>query len=134
MATIDNKFFDSALKQASGIAGRKNRLLGLSVQLVDRMRKADWKNMQWKVMQEKLLTIGRLSKAYAMGQYRDVDLKTLAIIAAAILYFLNPIDLIPDLLPLGLTDDFAVLVWVYNSVRSEINKFLEWERTRIITP
>jgi uncharacterized membrane protein YkvA (DUF1232 family) len=53
-------------------------------------------------------------------------------ILAAIIYFLNPIDLIPDFIPgLGLTDDFSVLLWVYNSVSTEVVKFLEWEKSTL---
>ena len=54
------------------------------------------------------------------------------IVLAAIIYFLNPIDLIPDFIPaLGLTDDFSVLLWVYNTVHNEVNKFLIWERSTL---
>ncbi|MBL7834088.1 MAG: DUF1232 domain-containing protein [Cyclobacteriaceae bacterium] len=54
------------------------------------------------------------------------------IVLAAIIYFLNPIDLIPDFIPvLGLTDDFSVLLWVYNTVTHEIDKFLTWERANL---
>jgi uncharacterized membrane protein YkvA (DUF1232 family) len=81
---------------------------------------------------DKFLIFGRFCKAYALGHYRNVPLKTILIIIAAILYLVNPIDLIPDFIPLGLTDDFAVLAWVYSSVTEEIDKFLEWERTNII--
>jgi len=34
---------------------------------------------------------------------------------------------------MGLTDDFGVLIWVYNSIQGEINKFLEWEKSLLIT-
>jgi uncharacterized membrane protein YkvA (DUF1232 family) len=53
---------------------------------------------------------------------------------ASIIYFVNPFDLLPDLIPLaGLTDDFAVLVWVYNTLNVEIDKFLAWEQSRIVS-
>jgi len=132
MNTMDNRFFDSALRQASGIASRKSRLLGLAFRLFDRIRTVEWKNVRWESMRDKFYTLGRFSKAYALGHYRNVDVKTMVIIAAAILYFLNPIDLLPDLLPLGLTDDFAVLLWAYGAVEGEINKFLDWERDRVV--
>ena len=51
---------------------------------------------------------------------------------AVIIYFVNPLDLVPDIIPLsGLTDDFAVLVWVYNTVSNEIEKFLVWEKSQV---
>jgi uncharacterized membrane protein YkvA (DUF1232 family) len=77
------------------------------------------------------MILGRLVRAYALGQYRAVPWKTVLKITAALVYFISPIDLLPDLLPItGLTDDFGVLLWVYNSVSGEIEKFLTWEKSR----
>ena len=54
------------------------------------------------------------------------------LIVAAVIYFVNPLDLVPDIIPLtGLTDDFAVLLWVYNSVSNEVERFIEWEKTHV---
>ena len=56
----------------------------------------------------------------------------LIILLAAVIYFINPIDLIPDFLfGLGLTDDLAVLTWVYQTAASEINSFKNWEASLI---
>ena len=42
-------------------------------------------------------------------------------IAAALLYFISPIDTIPDLLlPLGFTDDLAVLALAYNQIKTHL--------------
>ena len=72
-------------------------------------------------------------RAYAQGEYREIPWKSLLMIVAAILYFINPIDVIPDLLPLvGLTDDFAVLFLVYKSIGADIDKFLAWEKSKTI--
>jgi len=47
---------------------------------------------------------------YAQGTYRKVPYRTMAVIAAALLYVLNPFDLIPDALPgVGLLDDATVV-------------------------
>lgn len=83
-------------------------------------------------IKDKFFVLGRLIKAYALGNYRQIPWKTILLIVAAIIYFVNPLDLIPDVVPLtGLTDDFAVLVWVYNSVSSEIDKFVAWEEDQL---
>jgi uncharacterized membrane protein YkvA (DUF1232 family) len=55
----------------------------------------------------------------------------MVMIVAALAYFVMPIDLLPDLMPItGLTDDVAVLVAVYNAVSVEVDKFLLWEKNR----
>jgi uncharacterized membrane protein YkvA (DUF1232 family) len=58
----------------------------------------------------------------------------MVMIVAALAYFVMPIDLLPDLMPItGLTDDVAVLVAVYNAVSVEVDKFLSWEKNRSLT-
>ena len=127
-----NRFFTSAMGNAASILGRRGRLLALLPQLAMKLREANWKNVNAASAKEKFFVLGRLVKAYALGHYREVPWKTLLLIVAAIVYFVNPLDLVPDLIPLtGLTDDFAVLLWVYNAVSNEIEKFLDWERNKV---
>ena len=127
-----NKFFNSALRSATSLIGKPSRLLSLLPKLALKLRGTNWKSLSAVVAKEKFFVLGRLIKAYALGQYKDVPWKTILLIVAAVVYFVNPLDLVPDLIPLtGLTDDFAVLLWVYNSVSNEIEKFLSWEKTRM---
>jgi uncharacterized membrane protein YkvA (DUF1232 family) len=127
-----NKFFDAALRGAATVTGRPARLLAILPKLALKLKDANWKNVNAVAAKEKFFVLGRLIKAYALGQYREVPWKTILLIVAAVIYFVNPLDLIPDLIPLtGLTDDFAVLLWVYNSVSNEIEKFLDWEKSRM---
>ena len=68
-------------------------------------------------------------KAYFKGTYRDVDQKTILFMLAGILYFINPFDIIPDIIPiLGFTDDAAVLLFILGKVKAEIDKYLEWKK------
>lgn len=76
--------------------------------------------------------MARLVTSYARGHYRALPLKTLLVIMASLIYFLNPIDLVPDaILGVGLVDDLAVLTWVYRTVHQELNKFLQWEKAEM---
>ncbi|MEX1238850.1 MAG: DUF1232 domain-containing protein [Cyclobacteriaceae bacterium] len=127
-----NRFFTSALGHAASVLGRRGRLLALLPQLAMKLRETKWRNVNTNAAKEKFFVLGRLLKAYALGDYREIPWKTLLLIVAAIIYFLNPLDLIPDLIPLtGLTDDFAVLLWVYNSASNEVHKFLDWEKNKV---
>lgn len=89
-------------------------------------------DLSFRKVKSKLDVLVRLIKSYTNGGYRNIPWKTIAMILAAIIYFVNPFDLIPDLAPVvGLTDDFSILVWVYSSVQSEIDKFLIWEQSNL---
>ena len=75
-----------------------------------------------------LMTLVRLIRAYAKADYRQVPWQTLIFTVAAVLYFLMPIDVIPDfLVGVGYVDDAAVIAWLMNAVSSEIEKFRQWE-------
>ena len=123
-------FFDRALNSAAHLSGNKGRITLLLGRLGKKMTHVNWNKVSVAAAKEKLSVFSRLTSAYASGKYREVPWKTVMTVLAAIIYFLNPLDLVPDFIPLmGLTDDFGVLIWVYNSIQGEINKFLEWEKS-----
>jgi uncharacterized membrane protein YkvA (DUF1232 family) len=77
-----------------------------------------------------LQTALALSKAWISGDYRDVSNKTMVAVVAAILYFVVPLDVIPDfLLGWGLIDDIAVIGYVFGQVQEEISAFKAWQLT-----
>ena len=79
----------------------------------------------------KLMVLFRLVSAWVKGEYTDVPLKTILLAIAAIIYFLNPFDVIPDFIPgLGYVDDVSVIAYAINSIRGDLDKFLEWERSK----
>jgi uncharacterized membrane protein YkvA (DUF1232 family) len=77
---------------------------------------------------EYLQVAARLIQATVRGEYTGLSGKSLMLIVAAIIYFVSPIDIIPDFLPIaGLLDEMTVLAFVLRSVRGEIDAFKEWE-------
>jgi uncharacterized membrane protein YkvA (DUF1232 family) len=130
---IKNAFFDIALNQAARILGRKKRMLLLIGRLGMKLRDVNWKEVRGVDLKEKFMVMGRLAKAYALGHYRSIPWKALLLITGAILYFIMPLDLIPDLIPgLGFTDDVGILLAIYQSLHEEVEKFLEWEKSKTI--
>jgi uncharacterized membrane protein YkvA (DUF1232 family) len=72
----------------------------------------------------------RLIRAYYRGDYRDVRLVNLVIIIGAIIYVLDPWDLIPDWIPgLGFADDATILVFAVQKTRETLDDFATWELT-----
>ncbi|WP_416422972.1 YkvA family protein [Pseudomonas sp. App30] len=68
-----------------------------------------------------------LCLAYWRGEYRAINPRSLVMIVAGLLYFVSPIDAIPDWIPgIGLLDDIAVLAWVVNSLEKELAAFKAW--------
>lgn len=68
-----------------------------------------------------------LCLAWWRGEYRAIDTQALLAVMAALLYFVTPIDGIPDwLFGIGLVDDLAVLAWVMRTWRNELVAFEQW--------
>jgi uncharacterized membrane protein YkvA (DUF1232 family) len=77
-------------------------------------------------------TMLRLVRAYCQGNYRDIDESTLVVIIAAIIYVVNPLDLIPDAIPaLGFLDDATVLALAVRRTRQTLDDFMTWETTTV---
>lgn len=130
--SVKNIFFNAALEKAARLTGKPGRMIALGGKLTAKLARVDWVHLRKEDIREKFFTLGRLVRAYATGQYREIPWKTALIIVAAIIYFVNPLDMIPDVIPgLGLTDDFGILLWVYNAVSGEVDKFVSWERSQL---
>lgn len=120
--------FKKFLSKAEGYIQQPTRLKQL---LTDAYQKASEKNElgtlaheAWTTMQ----TLFRLVRAAVSGEYTGVPGTTVAAAVAVLLYFLSPIDLIPDFIPvLGLLDDVALVAWFSTTVKHELDKFVAWE-------
>lgn len=70
----------------------------------------------------------RLVRAWGRKDYRAIPWKSLVSVVAALLYFVSPVDLLPDLIPLiGFVDDAAVVAFVLKSLKTDIDAFRDWE-------
>lgn len=75
-----------------------------------------------------LMSFIRLIRSWATGKYQAAPWKSLALIIGAILYFVSPIDAIPDIIPiLGFADDAFIIAFVMRHVRKDIAAFRQWE-------
>jgi len=67
-------------------------------------------------------------KDYRRGKYRKIPFWTVAAIVGALLYVLNPLDLIPDFIPLvGQIDDAAIVAACLLMVRQDLHKYKKWK-------
>jgi uncharacterized membrane protein YkvA (DUF1232 family) len=71
-------------------------------------------------------------KDYVQGNYRKLPWWSVASVAAALGYFLAPIDAIPDFIPvLGYLDDAAVFALVLGGIREDLKKYAEAKGLRL---
>ncbi len=124
-------FFKNILKKAEVYLKHPSQVAQL---ITDTLKKASskkgvgalagevWENLQ-------LLT--RMLKTAMAGEYKGIPSSTLVGGVAVLIYFITPIDLIPDMIPvIGFLDDATLLAWFMTSIKSELERYKDWEVSR----
>lgn len=80
----------------------------------------------------KYLEIGKIMMAMVKdirrGSYHNVPWFTIATIVMALLYVLNPLDIVPDFIPgIGYLDDVAMLSIGIGWIESDLHRYLDWK-------
>ncbi len=80
----------------------------------------------------KYVEIGKIMfgmvKDMKRGAYTNVPWFVIGTIVMALLYILNPMDLVPDFIPgVGYIDDLAVLSVGMGWIETDIHKYLDWK-------
>lgn len=78
---------------------------------------------------EDLKLLFSLMKDYMNETYRAIPWWSVAAIVAALFYVLDPIDLIPDFIPvIGYIDDAAVVAICLRMVEADLQKYKDWKK------
>lgn len=94
-------------------------------------RKRDQGGQSLAALRTDLGLLQSLCMAWWRGEYRAISGQALLAVVAALLYFVTPLDALPDWLPLaGFIDDLAVLAWVIRSWQAELAAFQAWRATQ----
>src|SRR5690606_24664819 len=78
-------------------------------------------------LKDDLRLLRSLCLAWFKGEYRQISSQALLMVVGALLYFIAPLDAVPDwLLGVGFLDDLAVLAWVMRTWKGELEAFAAW--------
>lgn len=123
---IKSRAFARAVAVATRVVGNRTRLGRLLHTAAGRLRNP---GRALAAVREDALALIRMVREAKAGRYRRLPQKTLIAIAAGLLYLINPLDLLPDILPVvGLLDDATILAWVVSQVHRDLEHFREWEK------
>lgn len=79
-------------------------------------------------MQLQYATILRMLRAWYAREYTDISPRAVVGLVASAIYVVNPIDLVPDFIPvIGRLDDKVILGYFIRKFNNEIQKFMAWE-------
>jgi len=103
--------------------------------LEEDLEKAERKGQRWlgergKNAPEKLfrvvMLLSELLGDYFRRRYREIPYRTIAASAFAIFYTINPIDLVPDFLPvIGWSDDITIVGMILAGIGLDLRKYCE---------
>lgn len=139
MSTKSPNFIEQILgssfyKRSTGKAGK---LLQNPTKLFELLKNAlskagnDGSNDTLGKIRAKLTLVVNLVRSYASGEYRDISRGSIISVIAALIYFVSPIDFIPDFVPmLGFADDLALLTFVLGKLKDELEKFELWKMNK----
>ena len=79
-------------------------------------------------IQDSIIALVRMLSAWMKGEYENISTKSIIAVVTALLYFVNPLDLIPDFIPvIGQLDDILILGYLIKTLNKEIERFMAWE-------
>ena len=81
-----------------------------------------------KIWRDIKLMIGLITD-YAQGNYKDVSWKVMAAVTGAVVYFVSPIDVIPDFLPIMCyLDDALVIKLALDMSGDDLSAYERWKK------
>ena len=71
-----------------------------------------------------------LVRDWMSGSYRKIPKRAIVAILGAIIYFVMPVDAIPDFLPgIGYIDDALVIALVIKSIHMDLMEYKQWKNS-----
>jgi len=120
------KIFDDLYKQAERIISSDTKVSKLLDEVF--LKIGESSELFYKV-QDSVIALARMLSSWVKGDYKNISTKSIIAVVAALIYFVNPLDLIPDFIPvIGQLDDIFVLGYLIKMLNKEIERFMAWEK------
>ncbi|TVP48777.1 MAG: DUF1232 domain-containing protein [Mongoliibacter sp.] len=118
-------------EKANEIAGEDGKLKKLIEKVKIRLEQVSH-NPKINEALEPILVFKRMIVAHRRKEFK-VSNRTLGLIVLGLVYFVTPLDLIPDFIPvIGYVDDLSVLLAVFGTVKDEVDDFKKWEKSKLL--
>ncbi|WP_316798571.1 YkvA family protein [Pedobacter frigidisoli] len=117
--------FKKSQSRASAILKDKSKV---SVTVENALGKAVSNRSDLEGVWDKMVLLLAVSKDFINGNYTAIPKRSIIAILGGLVYFLSPIDVVPDFVPvLGFIDDIFVLNLVYKQVLKDLEEYKTWK-------
>lgn len=90
------------------------------------------KSKRWAKYRDQIKLLFEMLRDYKKGNYQETPWRSVAGITFALLYILNPMDLVPDFIPfVGVIDDFTVFTITLNMVGKDFDLYKDWRAEQV---
>jgi uncharacterized membrane protein YkvA (DUF1232 family) len=118
--------FNNSRKDASNILADRDMAQKV---LKDAIAKAEDLVGPLDEVRQHLCIMFELADDYLSGNYTDIPVSAIVTVYAAIIYFMMPLDTIPDFLPvIGYIDDVFIFGLAATELSAELRKYKEWKQ------
>ena len=129
----DKRIYHRILDRAKEMVKDNQRIRDLLLKAGERLSKVGDGSEESKGFFAQLKLFIRMIRAHINGTYQGFSPMTLLMFVFVLVYFITPIDLIPDFVPaLGFTDDITVALMVMKRFSEDIKRYREWEQAEIV--
>ena len=117
--------FDAFTQKASTLINDKGKTTS---KIQEAIKKATANKASLNNVWDQIQLFFALAKDYVNGTYTDIPKTSIIAIMAGLLYFISPLDIIPDfIVGLGFLDDAFILGMVYKKVAKELERYQDWK-------
>lgn len=125
---MSKKRINKIANQAKEVISNNEKVKILLADVKDRIDRINNNSEERTSFIYQIQVIIRMLRAHFKGQYNAFSTSTILTLVFALVYFITPIDLIPDFIPgLGLTDDISLVYLIFKSFADDISRFRHWE-------
>ena len=131
LKAIESTTYTKTQKKARSVLDNPRRVSKLIETTKEKISNLNLGEEEFKGILGTIKTFIRMLRAFKNGTYTEIPWLTVLTVVGALIYFITPIDLLPDFIPItGYVDDFALILTVYKRFKGDILAFQAWESSR----